>query len=333
MSGKLFSAALAASLMYASAAWAQDCSLKQIASLPITTTASGKIAVPVKINGVSGLMAVILDTDTSGVNGELVEQQDWDTEALPSYVKFWFGDVDFTQGVRTQLTRQVKITDLQLGMLDAKDMTFLMYSRWHSNDGIVGVLGSNLLRHFDVEFDFANEKINLFSQDHCAGNVVYWSDAYTSLPLSYNNLSGEVTIPMLLDGKAVTASLSTIRRKSLMALTEAGMIEGFPANSADLKDVGTGPILQDETIYHYPFKELSLGALALRNPVIDLSPDFNNCAYIKTSTPGYANQSIKAAKDLCATDLAVGLDELRKLHLYFAFKENKLYVTAADAHK
>jgi hypothetical protein len=29
----------------------------------------------------------------------------------------------------------------------------------------------------------------------------------------------------------------------------------------------------------------------------------------------------------------VGLNELRKLHLYFAFGEGKLYVTAADAHK
>ena len=32
-------------------------------------------------------------------------------------------------------------------------------------------------------------------------------------------------------------------------------------------------------------------------------------------------------------DISIGMDILSKLHLYFAFGENKLYVTAADAHK
>ncbi|MGA9796189.1 MAG: hypothetical protein WBQ17_11725 [Rhizomicrobium sp.] len=63
--------ALAASLICTSAAWAedaQDCSLKQIASLPITTTASGKIAVPLKINEVARLFAVSLDSQLSCIS-------------------------------------------------------------------------------------------------------------------------------------------------------------------------------------------------------------------------------------------------------------------------
>ena len=31
-------------------------------------------------------------------------------------------------------------------------------------------------------------------------------------------------------------------------------------------------------------------------------------------------------------DLALGLQELSKLHLYFAYKEKVIYFTAADAH-
>ena len=32
-------------------------------------------------------------------------------------------------------------------------------------------------------------------------------------------------------------------------------------------------------------------------------------------------------------DLYLGLEELKQLHLFFAFKEKKLFITAADAHK
>ncbi len=37
-----------------------------------------------------------------------------------------------------------------------------------------GILGSEMLRNVDVDFDFSANKVNLFSPDHCAGNVVYW---------------------------------------------------------------------------------------------------------------------------------------------------------------
>src|SRR5690348_13962042 len=35
--------------------------------------------------------------------------------------------------------------------------------------GLSGVLGADFLRNFDVDFDFAKARINLFSPDHCEG--------------------------------------------------------------------------------------------------------------------------------------------------------------------
>ncbi len=37
-----------------------------------------------------------------------------------------------------------------------------------------GILGADMLRNVDLDLDFAAGKLNLVSQDHCSGNVVYW---------------------------------------------------------------------------------------------------------------------------------------------------------------
>ncbi len=40
---------------------------------------------------------------------------------------------------------------------------------------VVGVIGTDLLGKFDVDLDIAHKKLNLFSPDHCKGQVVYWT--------------------------------------------------------------------------------------------------------------------------------------------------------------
>jgi hypothetical protein len=44
----------------------------------------------------------------------------------------------------------------------------------------VGILGMDFLSRFDIEPDVTKGKFNLYSQDHCPGQVVYWSDTYAS---------------------------------------------------------------------------------------------------------------------------------------------------------
>jgi len=74
---------------------------------------------------------------------------------------------------------------------------------------------------------------------------------------------------------------------------------------------------------------VTIGDVTIANPVIDLHPSLNGCDGLH----GYSKKDTDMA--MCSTNmgLTVGQNELRKLHLFFAFKEAKLYVTAADAHK
>ena len=86
----------------------------------------------------------------------------------------------------------------------------------------------------------------------------------------------------------------------------------------------------DEVVgLRYRFKSLSFGGVSVVNPLIYLLPDF-------------AEHSMKVDEGKIADDpvwgpirdvsrFIVGTDILRKLHLYVAYREQKLYVTAASA--
>ena len=71
------------------------------------------------------------------------------------------------------------------------------------------------------------------------------------------------------------------------------------------------PLKKTETDYEHTFKSLSLEGLAIGNPTI----------------------KVKAVdRVILKPMLYIGMDVLRRLHLYLAYKESNLYATSASAH-
>jgi hypothetical protein len=349
MFGKFLGAALAASLLCASAALAQpqDCSLKQIASLPITTTADGKIAVPVKVAGRDVLMAIELGTGVTGINAHVIDALKLDTAPIPgadvpanledvfmmpAAAQFIYQDDVFTRGVKTTIMRKVILPEFQIGALDVKDYTVRALPAWSDADGVMGILGSSMLSHVDVELDFANAKMNLYSQDHCIGKVVYWANQYAAVPLAVNGITGEVMAQASLDGTTLMATLSTDPGHGEISLSVAHKLMDISTASPDLKTITSPHPVSEGSWYSYPFKTFSLGGLALQNPSIDVYSMADYCTQAKLHGPIYVPASRDSA-GLCVSDVIIRLAELKKLHLYFAFGEKRLYVTAADGHK
>jgi hypothetical protein len=243
---------------------------------------------------------------------------------------FIYSDEVFTKGVLTSIVHKVTLPELQMGVFDIKDFAVTAMPRWADADGVVGILGTGLLQHFDVELDFANARMNLFSQDHCAGKVVYWADQYAAVPFEINAITGEIMASVTLDNEPLTATLSIDPGHSFMSESVAAKALAFSVQSADLKPVKHFD-LYERSWFSYPFKKLSLGGLSLQNPQIDLFSD-DYCTQVKFYGPSFV-ATTHDAKLLCKSDAVIELEELKHFHLYFAFKENKLYVTAADAHK
>ena len=241
--------AFACAILFATAASAQDCSLEQIASLPLTTLPSGAIAVPVNVNGNRVLLAVAIQSPRTALDAVYVHRM---------------GGGD---------SSGVTLRSLGIGKYTFNDVAVAQIA--DSEQGTAGVLGVDTLRGYDVEIDFKGEKLNLFTKQHCKGNVVYWTNSYTMVPFSVD-ASGQVVAQMTLDGKPVNVAISTAPGHLAM--------RSMSAQAA--------------------YKMLGIGGISLSNPQIAIAGDID---------PG--------------ADIRIGLDDLKMLHLFFAFSENKLYVT------
>ncbi len=168
------------------------------------------------------------------------------------------------------------------------------------------------MRAYDVELDFANNTFRLFSKEHCEGAVVYWTKgAFGSVAFHIDNI-GHMVVPVLLDGKEMRAAIDTgapdtvasfdrVEDKFNVSEKTAGMAL-VPGSSAE------------RPRYRYPFKTLTFDDVTVTNPDITLVPD---------------RQSKMSGADM---DIVVGMNVIRRLHMYIAYGEQRIYVTPATAH-
>jgi predicted aspartyl protease len=174
-----------------------------------------------------------------------------------------------------------------------------------------GTIAPNILSHYDADFDFANAKFRLFSQDHCEGKVVYWTTDVPSKIAIIIDRVGHIEVPVQIDGKEIKALIDTGSSRSMLSLETARNLFGL-----DEKDPRLTPVKGDEAQHavHFPFAKLSFQDVTVDDPDIVLVPD---------EVSKFYNAGPK---------LLLGMGILRQLHLYIAYREHKLYVTAASAH-
>jgi len=301
---------------------AQDCALKEFASLNITTLPGGEIAVPLTIGGQSHMFVVQLTNNTSAISAALADALHLKPthSTIPHTV--FFGQV-FTPTSPTPDFVSVPVSEGSAAINDFH----LFVVNTTPGSGADGYLGVDFLRHFEVEIDFANGKLNLFSPNHCPGAVVYWPNTGAGYTLFGYTDTGNLIFPATVDGVRILTRLSTEPGNARMALEVAAKEFDISLRSDGLKAGGADD--DGSMFYHYPFKSLQIGDVSIANPTIDLKISMNAC-------DGKHLFSKKAVDmSMCSKDmgLIVGQNELRKLHLFFSFREGKLYVTTADSHK
>ena len=75
------------------------------------------------------------------------------------------------------------------------------------------------MQGYDVDIDFAKSSLNLFSQKHCRGSVVYWTKTgYVVVPLDMDR-AGHIRIPVTTTGlKVISPSTTFIRAASALPI-------------------------------------------------------------------------------------------------------------------
>ncbi len=177
----------------------------------------------------------------------------------------------------------------------------------------VGLLSLNHMLPYDVDVDFGSNKLKFFSQDHCPGGVLYWQARPVGvMPITIDK--GRVTVPVEIDGKALTGVIDTAAMGISVKAAVAERVLGLEPNMVGQSH--TGALRLDTlNIRNTSFRIIGNGAIPVPN-----SP-----------TGTVRNQVIAANAAMAQPEVVIGMELLRKLHIYMAFGEMKLYVTPASA--
>jgi hypothetical protein len=311
-----FAANLALAINYA---LAKDCRLPRVGSIDFEIV-NNQVLVPVTLDGHSGRM--LLDTgDISTVlRSDYVQQLGLKVENLPASAQISFGTAHITQ------TAHVAALDVGPVRFGRADLLVIPTAATAERPAWVGILGTNAFSKADFELDFSQHKLNLYSQDHCPGAVVYWTDKFSSAPLLRGPL-GNYYFPIELEGKKIEAEFSTAVPDNWLATEVTRSLYGFDEKSQDIET-----------------RTDSVGGIQAQYRAMTLSAtgfQVNN-AQIRLNTAKSASCSLTHGPEHAAmytgcmggeAPLKLGLNVAQHMHLYFATKEKVLYFTDAAASK
>jgi hypothetical protein len=196
-----------------------------------------------------------------------------------------------------------------------------------------GLLSLELFQRFDLDLNFPAQLFNMFSKDHCRGQILYWrAPGMAALP--FLTPDNRIHVHVLLEGKDLTAIIDTGSPVSVLRFDVAKGLFGVTPDSAGVNLVGQHHDDSRQDLYAYNFKTLSFGTVAIGNPHLLLTPD---TILVHGSNP-HANTGTRVVNDSDTNqpDMIIGMDVLKYTHLYIALGEGMLYVTqgpelAADA--
>jgi hypothetical protein len=179
------------------AAESKGCKLTRQASVDLKLMGS-EILIPVMIENKPALM--LLNTSSAATVIWLPAAQAFGLtpRTLPGNAQIHFG--------QQRITHYVSTRSFALGRMHFAAEQLLLArapepSLQTSDAGpIVGAIGMDFFANIDFELDFKNRHLHVYSQDHCPGKAVYWTDTYASAPLRRAPL-GNFYFPMELDGK------------------------------------------------------------------------------------------------------------------------------------
>ena len=303
----------------AAPAFAQTCGpLQQFVSLDAKVSKDGTILVPLGVEGSTGYFELQFGQPVSGIIGQAADQLQKKRTTV---------DQNVTINVAGQSVTQMVNVKLGFGATSGTDWLGVIPEPLRGDPSITGALGYDILRHFDVELDLAHNKVNLFSQDHCPGKVIYWTKSATVAAIPFiTRKSQAFLVPMQLDGKDVEVQIATDDDHDYLNARIARLNFGITPAADSTGNSDRKPL---------PFKTLTVDGLTITNPTVypygdPMAEGCNGGArYHQAGIHDEANRYIETC--FGEPDLFLGRSALQHLHVFLAFGEKMLYATAADA--
>lgn len=296
------------------AAFAADCKLQMLDIVRLEPAYGGaQERIPVTINGVQKTFLF----DTGGYLTQVARQM---ADELKLPVRQ--GRIEM-MSVTGQISRdQASLKEFIVGHMRGVNMDLPV----SPNDlGLDGIAAVDVFRTSDIDLDFGSDTLRLFSQDHCPGQVVYWTSPANAgiVPLVMRGDHAVVTVK--LDGQDEHALIDTGAPRSTLTIDEA--VRAFHLTMGSDGTPEKGSLNGDESLktYSHEFKTLSFGDVAVSSPALTLIPNAFGRNMDKAQLVGDRTKSEKDLLDV--QEMIIGMDILRKMHVYISLSEQKMYVT------
>jgi hypothetical protein len=326
---------LAIGLGLAAPAMAQDCAPLTLVSSQVLMPDRQRVLVPVTINGQPEKMIFNTAGGVTSINQKTVGALGLDT--INTHVRLLDSGGNASE--------KYVAVDFKMGDLENKDIQFMITP--NPQDGALsdtaGVLATDIVSRYDVELDLSAGKINLFSQKHCDGHVIYWHpSAVAVMPITLEKprpvtLQGHlrpiarrsihIWVPITLDDKPFTAAINTSAARSTMSAAVAKFVFGITPDSPGAVKLAAINGGQGPQPFGYVFKTMTFDTVTVTNPHVVITPDLIG-SKDPNNTIDTDSRVHRQDEDL-GSDITIGMDVLSQLRTYIAFGERKLYMTPA----
>lgn len=286
----------------------------------------GPSTVPVKINGTDQKLTLATASSSTTLTEDAIKALKLEPKRAETVMMDDAGN---------QFRDEVVIADFNLGRMHGSNVKWPVAAgrggRGGGGGGFGGrggdgQLGQNYMRIYDLDVDFGSDKLRLFSQDHCPGGVLYWKapGKVGVVPITIEN--ARIVVPVTVDGKPIKAWIDTASRNSWTYAAVAERVLGIELGGAKAppdkpsRDPFGGQATYTLTAGEIAFRDLTLPGQALQ---------INADVATQGSNQGFSavNRKLGIESELANAHIVLGMDVLRKLHLFFSFAENRLYVT------
>jgi predicted aspartyl protease len=289
--------------------------LQQLNQIQLQAWSDGRREfIPVSINGTEKLF--LFDT---GAFVSSMARSTADELKLPVHQ----GNIILYTTRGEQSRDQTAVRDFTFGKRKASDTEFPVLSR---TDAAAGLFGLDFVGRYDMDLDFGTDMLRVFSQDHCEGGVLYWqAPAVGIVPMRM--LNGHITVKVSLDGREIDAIIDTGATDTAMSADTAKFIYRLELGAAGTEVTGDFAGDPNEKVYQHRFDNLAFGDIQVKNAQVAIIPDLMNKRGERQQQAG--NRAKLYGDEIKLPELIVGMNVLRKLHIYVAFGENRMYVSPA----
>jgi hypothetical protein len=292
-----------------------DCVLEQVASIELL--GKENVLVPVSVDGHSYTMAL----DTTDTFSMVFKTSAAALKLKRRPVRL---GAQLTSGGK-DIVETASIESFSVGKIDFGKTRLYVSPRKRTEADvppIIGTLGMDVFfGRFNFELDLARNRLNVFTQNHCRGQGVYWSDTFASAPLTRGYM-GTYFVLMELEGRKLETLLSSDDADSMLKLDVTRRFFGFDLGSPGIEIRPAGNGLKREG--YYRAMQLTAPGLDVRHTKILLVRGDDDCRLVRSANP------IRYDRARCNSfPLALGRSVLRELRLFFALSEGTVYFTAA----